>query len=852
MKFTTKIVTVLSTLRLATVITFVAATFAVAQPFEVWVDDDYCNGCSNDGHTWDYDAFDNIQDGIDAVASPGTVNVAAGIYEGKVVLNSGISLLGAGMEISIIDGMDLMEDVVTMYSNTKISGFSIINGLTGVLSRYSGQAIIERNWIANHKDLAIGLLGYHNENTVVANNIVTDCGSYWGVIFGNTVGGSPQIINNTVVSNQGGGIGFWYSGTPIIKNNIIVNNKVYGIGVGGNPTYGLAEPINSHNNVWNNTAANWYHWEPGEGAISENPLFVNESGGDYHLQKGSPCIDAGTSENVRSTDIDGELRPKGFGYDMGADEFGFADVPPGYWAEDAIYKIYNAGITKGCSQDPLMYCPTKTVYRDQMAVFLGRATHDSNFTPPDATGIFADVPTWYWAANWIEQFYADGLTNGCKVDPHGLQSPTIYYCPKYPVTRTTMAIFLLRAKHGGNYKPPPATGIFGDVGVNYWAAAWIEQLYKEGITKGCKQNPLMYCPSNHVTRAQMAVFLTRMLGHYPAPVPKTGQKLCWDGNGNSIDCEGTGQDGELQMGVQWPDPRFTDNGDGTVTDKLTGLIWLKNANCFGRKKWNDALNDSNNLADGQCGLNDGSSPGDWRLPNVRELYSLTDFGNEQSGLPSGHPFTGILMSYYWSSTTPASYDDGVLKMGLPGGLYTTAKLWNENYVWLVRSSSTLVPKTGQTESYAPGDDGALQKGVPWADPRFTDNDDGTVTDHLTGLIWLKNANCFGELNWNDALNDSNNLADGQCGLNDGSSPGDWRLPNVRELHSLIDFGNEPIALPDGNPFSGQQPSAYWTSTTHVKTGGWVIRAWVVLMRDGSVSDHGKWEPDFVWPVRGGN
>jgi hypothetical protein len=64
---------------LTTVITFVTATLAVAQLSEVWVDDDYCNSCSNDGHTWDYDAFDKIQDGIYAVTSPGTVYIAAGI-----------------------------------------------------------------------------------------------------------------------------------------------------------------------------------------------------------------------------------------------------------------------------------------------------------------------------------------------------------------------------------------------------------------------------------------------------------------------------------------------------------------------------------------------------------------------------------------------------------------------------------------------------------------------------------------------------------------------------------------------------------------------------------------------------
>jgi hypothetical protein len=192
-------------------------------------------------------------------------------------------------------------------------------------------------------------------------------------------------------------------------------------------------------------------------------------------------------------------------------EANFVDVPSGYWAEDSIYKIYEAGITKGCSQNPLMFCPGKTVSRDQMAVLLGRATHGSNFTPPDATGIFADVVC-SWAADWIEQFYADGITKGCKTDPYDPQSPVMYYCPEYPVTRTTMAIFLLRAKHGANYEPPPATGIFEDVWVNYWAADWIEQLYRERITSGCKQSPKLYCPEMHVTRTQMAVFLARLLG----------------------------------------------------------------------------------------------------------------------------------------------------------------------------------------------------------------------------------------------------------------------------------------------------------------------------------------------------
>jgi hypothetical protein len=83
-----------------------------------------------------------------------------------------------------------------------------------------------------------------------------------------------------------------------------------------------------------------------------------------------------------------------------------------------------------------------------------------------------------------------------------------------------------------------------------------------------------------------------------------------------------------------------------------------------------------------------------------------------------------------------------------------------------------VPQTGQTQSYAPGDDGDLQLGVKWPDPRFKDKGDGTVKDYLTGLIWLKNADCMGRTLWGEALDASNKLADGQCGLGDGSKPGD--------------------------------------------------------------------------------
>ena len=103
--------------------------------------------------------------------------------------------------------------------------------------------------------------------------------------------------------------------------------------------------------------------------------------------------------------------------------------------------------------------------------------------------------------------------------------------------------------------------------------------------------------------------------------------------------------------MAWPNPRFTDNSDGTVTDNLTGLIWVKNSNCFGARPWEEALSDCNGLSAGWCGLTDGSNPGDWRLPNYKELFSLVDAEHINPALPSGHPFTNVQSSYYWSSTT---------------------------------------------------------------------------------------------------------------------------------------------------------------------------------------------------------
>jgi hypothetical protein len=177
----------------------------------------------------------------------------------------------------------------------------------------------------------------------------------------------------------------------------------------------------------------------------------------------------------------------------------FNDVPPAYWAWNYIERVYAAGITGGCTLSPFNYCPGNSVTRAQMAIFLLRAEHGSTYTPPAATGtMFADVPLSSPTAPWIEQLANEQITGGCGGGN---------YCPNNPITRAQMAIFLLRAKHGFDYVPPAATGMFLDVPKADFTAPFIEQLANEQITGGCGGGN--YCPGKAVTRDQMAIFLVR-------------------------------------------------------------------------------------------------------------------------------------------------------------------------------------------------------------------------------------------------------------------------------------------------------------------------------------------------------
>ena len=190
----------------------------------------------------------------------------------------------------------------------------------------------------------------------------------------------------------------------------------------------------------------------------------------------------------------------------------------------------------------------------------------------------------------------------------------------------------------------------------------------------------------------------------PGCVAGTGQSACYDSGGTLIDCSDTGQDGDYQMGcdpavspvggfsfgnykrtsIPCSAARWSDNGDGTVTDGLTGLVWLRDANCFARLNWPEALSAANGLATGSCGLSDGSSAGDWRLPNINELRSLFDPGLSAPYLPAGHPFTGVQSYHYWSGTTFVDLPNLAWLVYLVNGSAGVSPKVSGFYVWPVR------------------------------------------------------------------------------------------------------------------------------------------------------------------------
>lgn len=300
-------------------------------------------------------------------------------------------------------------------------------------------------------------------------------------------------------------------------------------------------------------------------------------------------------------------------------------------------------------------------------------------------------------------------------------------------------------------------------------------------------------------------------------VVDTGQSKCYDNN-MEISCPGQdesfyGQDAQHE-GKQ---PSYVDNGDGTITDLNTGLMWQKTPG--DKVTYTEAVVNAKNF---QLGGYD-----DWRLPSIKELYSLILFsGTDPSGWSSAENAVPFIDTKYFDF----EYGDTGA-----GERLIDAQYWSSTeYVSLTMNHDATVFGVnfadGRIKGY-PKDTGPggapmrqfvryVRGNTNYGVNNFVDNGDGTVSDLATGLMWMK-TDSGGGMNWEDALawvqqkNDNNFL-----------EYNDWRLPNAKELQSIVDYTKSPATtnsatidqifditsiIDEGGktnyPF-------FWTSTTH--------------------------------------
>lgn len=253
------------------------------------------------------------------------------------------------------------------------------------------------------------------------------------------------------------------------------------------------------------------------------------------------------------------------------------------------------------------------------------------------------------------------------------------------------------------------------------------------------------------------------------PVVDTGQKGCYDDDGGEIVCPGTGeafagQDAQY-AGYQ---PDYTDNGDGTVTDNVTGLIWQQTPADSG-------LNYQE--AEAYCRSLELGGYDDWRLPTTKELFSISNFSE-------GWPYLDT--TYFDLAGSSVSKDE---------------QYWTEYYVGTTVEGGSEAAfgvnhGTGHIKAYAATVSGpmgnyvrAVRGNTSYGVNDFEDNGDGTVTDHATGLMWQQ-ADSGSGMDWEAALTYAENLTEGGYG--------DWRLPNVKELQSIVDYTHAPSASDAAN------------------------------------------------------
>ncbi|MGE4319605.1 MAG: DUF1566 domain-containing protein [Deferribacterales bacterium] len=253
---------------------------------------------------------------------------------------------------------------------------------------------------------------------------------------------------------------------------------------------------------------------------------------------------------------------------------------------------------------------------------------------------------------------------------------------------------------------------------------------------------------------------------------KTGQNTCYDASGSSIPCDGTGQDGEYQAGVAASFTRTTSFGE-IVTDNVNGMIWEDSgAYSTPRYEWLELYTESASLNYNQHG---GYS--DWRTPNMKELFSLVNFA---SG--SGNDYSEFLYFPAGQAIWTSEYRIGGIDAWYV--YFTDIGVYAENKNMTLYSAFV----AGKTEP-----DISFSRSGTY----------GIVTDNITGLMWEDDA-VGSSVTWVNALSRCESLSLGGYD--------DWRLPNIRELMSIMELNGSSSV---NAVFTNYTADDYWSSTTSV-------------------------------------
>jgi hypothetical protein len=257
-------------------------------------------------------------------------------------------------------------------------------------------------------------------------------------------------------------------------------------------------------------------------------------------------------------------------------------------------------------------------------------------------------------------------------------------------------------------------------------------------------------------------------------------------------------------------PSYTDNGNGTITDNITGLIWQKTDG--GEMIFEDAAAYIKTVNLG--GFDD------WRLPTSFELFSINSYDRLNPALNTSY-FTLTTAEYWWTSETRADDASMVWVVNAGGGVGAHPKTETISAGGVkhfhIRAVRYPNPKAGMID-------------------RYKDNGDGTISDSFTGLMWQKTQST-NTMSWEDALNYAVSLIlAGKSG---------WRLPNIKELQSLNDT---KLIKPSFNKsyFAGISAGNYWSSTTLVQAP---VKAWDINVDYGIVSYSDKTLKENVLCVR---